>query len=218
MTYEMLVGDPPVHRQHRAVDRRQGDDGEADRRPRGSATPSRPSVEHAVLTALQKLPADRFASAKEFADALVRHRQVVGQLRPDGRRPHALTRLPRLARAVAPRVPRRCSPLISIAAVAAGWLFAAARARRRPHRLRRRPPRQRADDLRRDHVLDGLWHGPAQPVGVAQGRLRGVRGPAGRLDPALVPEPEGRLRPPHQRVPGRHRSADLSRRVPCGVH
>jgi serine/threonine-protein kinase len=30
-----------------------------------------PAVEHAVLTALQKLPADRFGSAKEFADALV---------------------------------------------------------------------------------------------------------------------------------------------------
>ena len=29
-----------------------------------------PAVEHAVLTALQKLPADRFGSAKDFADAL----------------------------------------------------------------------------------------------------------------------------------------------------
>ena len=41
----------------------------------GSATPCRDAVEDAVLTALAKLPADRFASAAEFASALAASRR-----------------------------------------------------------------------------------------------------------------------------------------------
>ena len=69
VTYEMLLGEPPftgptaqaivaklmTEKPARIIHRR-------DRVP--------PEVEDAVLTALEKLPADRWASAKEFADAL----------------------------------------------------------------------------------------------------------------------------------------------------
>ena len=41
-------------------------------------------VEHAVLTALQKLPADRFGTAKDFADALDGTGKG-GDVRRDGR-------------------------------------------------------------------------------------------------------------------------------------
>jgi serine/threonine-protein kinase len=69
MTYEMLTGEPPfTGNTVQAIIAKAMTE-----RP---IPPSRlrdtvpPAVEHAVLTALQKLPADRFASAKEFADAL----------------------------------------------------------------------------------------------------------------------------------------------------
>jgi serine/threonine-protein kinase len=69
MTYEMLVGEPPhTGRTSQAIIARLLTD-----RPR-SVQESRPSVpEHidgAILRALEKLPADRFDTAKEFADAL----------------------------------------------------------------------------------------------------------------------------------------------------
>jgi serine/threonine protein kinase len=69
MTYEMLVGDPPFT----------GSTAQAIVAKAMTEKPMPPSrlrdtipiaVEDAVLTALQKLPADRFATAKEFADAL----------------------------------------------------------------------------------------------------------------------------------------------------
>jgi serine/threonine-protein kinase len=69
MTYEMLVGDPPFT----------GITAQAivakvmTERPRAIHTQRDtvpPAVEHAVLTALEKLPADRFATAAQFAEAL----------------------------------------------------------------------------------------------------------------------------------------------------
>ena len=63
VTYEMLIGDPPFTGPHRAGDRRQGDDRAAAPASAGSGAASRPQVEAAVLTALEKLPADRFATA-----------------------------------------------------------------------------------------------------------------------------------------------------------
>jgi len=69
MTYEMLTGEPPF----------MGANSQAivakvlteTPRPLRLARPNvSPAVENAVLTALQKLPADRFGSAKDFADAL----------------------------------------------------------------------------------------------------------------------------------------------------
>ncbi|MEO5799555.1 MAG: protein kinase [Gemmatimonadales bacterium] len=69
MTYEMLIGDPPFT----------GSTAQAiiakvmTSEPVGLTTQRRsvpPAVDDAVLTALQKLPADRFATAAEFAAAL----------------------------------------------------------------------------------------------------------------------------------------------------
>src|SRR5436190_9656029 len=69
MTYEMLIGDPPFT----------GSTAQAivaqvlTEEPRPLVVRRRsipPEVEHAVLTALEKLPADRFGSAQEFAAAL----------------------------------------------------------------------------------------------------------------------------------------------------
>ena len=69
VTYEMLTGEPPFT----------GPTAQAIIAKVVTTSPTRPSlarhtipphVEQAVLTALQKLPADRFASAAQFADAL----------------------------------------------------------------------------------------------------------------------------------------------------
>src|SRR5688500_5715841 len=69
LTYEMLSGEPPhIGHTSQAIIARLLTD-----KPR-SARASRPAVpEHvdwAVQRALEKLPADRFSTAKEFADAL----------------------------------------------------------------------------------------------------------------------------------------------------
>ena len=120
MTYEMLVGDPPFT----------GSTVQSIVAKVMTEKPIPPSrmrdtipagVEHAVLTALQKLPADRFASAKEFADALVAtgkssdsYAATVATARPP--------RLPRLASAVA-LAGLGAAALISIAAGAAGWFI-----------------------------------------------------------------------------------------------
>ena len=73
-----------VHRHHRAGDRGPGGDRDA----RARSAPQRhtipPHVEAAVLTALEKLPADRFATAAEFAEALQDK-----SIRLHGRRPAA---------------------------------------------------------------------------------------------------------------------------------
>jgi Tol biopolymer transport system component len=69
MTYEMLVGDPPFTGStvNAIVAKVLTEKPIAPSRLRDTVPPA---VEHAVLTALQKLPADRFASAQAFADAL----------------------------------------------------------------------------------------------------------------------------------------------------
>ena len=68
--YEMVTGQPPLHRAHRA-----GDPGSALRRtPVPSLRAARPDVplalEQAITRALQKSPADRFATAGEFVEAI----------------------------------------------------------------------------------------------------------------------------------------------------
>ena len=69
VAYEMLAGEPPFTGPSvQAIVARV-----LTEEPRGLATQRKSvpaGVEHAVLRALQKLPADRFASAKEFTDAL----------------------------------------------------------------------------------------------------------------------------------------------------
>ena len=70
VTYEMLTGEPPHTGEHVAGDHRPGADRAAalDPRLRDRAVPEH--VEAAVERALEKLPADRWATAKEFAEAL----------------------------------------------------------------------------------------------------------------------------------------------------
>ncbi len=110
VVYEMLTGDPPFSGSTaQAVVARV-----VTERPR-SLTPQRhsipPSVEIAVLTALEKLPADRYASAAEFAGALT---SPSGDHHPSWRGPAAGGR------------PRRTALLIGLGlvglALAAGWL------------------------------------------------------------------------------------------------
>ena len=69
LTYEMLTGEPPfTGLNSQAIVAKALT--EAPRPLRLSRPSVSPAIEAAVLTALQKLPADRFASAKDFADAL----------------------------------------------------------------------------------------------------------------------------------------------------
>ena len=69
VTYEMLAGDPPfTGSTAQAIVAKVMTDEPASLRRHRKAIPEQ--VEDAVLTALEKLPADRFGSAAEFADAL----------------------------------------------------------------------------------------------------------------------------------------------------
>ena len=69
MTYEMLTGEPPFTGPNsQAIVAKVLTETPPPLRPKRPTVSS--SVEHAVLTALQKLPADRFGTAKDFADAL----------------------------------------------------------------------------------------------------------------------------------------------------
>ncbi|HET9276143.1 MAG TPA: protein kinase [Gemmatimonadales bacterium] len=69
MTYEMLLGEPPfTGPTAQSIVAKVMTERPAPLRPRRDRIP--PHVEDAVLTALEKLPADRFASAAEFAAAL----------------------------------------------------------------------------------------------------------------------------------------------------
>ena len=71
MTYEMLVGDPPfTGSTAQAIVAKVVTETPRPMLPQRHTIP--PHVEAAVLTALEKLPADRFASAAEFSDALNR--------------------------------------------------------------------------------------------------------------------------------------------------
>ena len=69
VTYEMLLGDPPFSGSTgQAIVARVITEPPRPLAPRRHTIPAH--VEVAVLTALEKLPADRFGSAKEFSDAL----------------------------------------------------------------------------------------------------------------------------------------------------
>jgi len=114
ITYEMLTGDPPFT----------GSTAQAivarvlTETPRSLTTQRRtipPHVEGAVLTALEKLPADRFESAKEFAEAL--DGRVAG--RPGGTmaRPASASAVPPYPLAAAVSV-----ALLATALALWGWL------------------------------------------------------------------------------------------------
>ena len=69
MTYEMLVGDPPfTGSTAQAIVAKVMTERPRAIHPQRDTVP--PAVEDAVLTALEKLPADRFATAAQFAEAL----------------------------------------------------------------------------------------------------------------------------------------------------
>jgi eukaryotic-like serine/threonine-protein kinase len=96
--YEMLAGEPPfVGPTPQAVTAQHAQDSPPPLNVRRPGVP--PQVEQAITRALHKLPADRFASATEFAAALPRHRT-----------PSAPT-------ATTSAAPRRRSPHVS----RAGW-------------------------------------------------------------------------------------------------
>ncbi len=115
MTYEMLTGEPPfTGLNSQAIVAKVLTEQPPLLRPKRPLVP--PAVENAVLTALQKLPADRFGSAKDFADAL------------DGKGNYPATvitpasRLARPSRLAQP-VMLAAAALIATAAGAAGWFF-----------------------------------------------------------------------------------------------
>jgi serine/threonine-protein kinase len=118
MTYEMLTGEPPfTGLNSQAIVAKVLTEQPPPLRPKRPLVPS--AVENAVLTALQKLPADRFGSAKDFAEAL------------DGKGgnyaatiPISSTRLARPARLTRPVV---LAALALTAIAAAGWLLGNAR-------------------------------------------------------------------------------------------
>ena len=101
MTYEMLTGEPPfTGLNSQAIVAKVLTETPPPFRPKRPTVP--PAVEHAVLTALQKLPADRYGSAKDFADAL--DGKGVAPTPPQWRYPrHPPTRPTRLTRPVIAR-------------------------------------------------------------------------------------------------------------------
>ena len=117
ITYEMLTGDPPfTGSTAQAIVARV-----VTETPRSLTAQRRtvpPQVEAAVLTALEKLPADRFASAAEFAEAL------------EGRGPTRATRA--IAAAGAAGAGRWRTIAIGAGAVAVVAVIAAVAAWRRP--------------------------------------------------------------------------------------
>ena len=117
MTYEMLAGEPPfMGPNSQAIVAKVLTEQPPPLRPKRPMVS--PAVEGAVLTALQKLPADRFGSAKDFADAL--DGKGGGTYAPTvamaATRP---TRPTRLTRAVT----LKALALISTAAGTAGWFL-----------------------------------------------------------------------------------------------
>jgi serine/threonine-protein kinase len=89
MTYEMLTGEPPFTGPNsQAIVARVLTEQPQAIRPRRPTVP--PGVEAAVLSALQKLPADRFASARAYADGLDRRQFAdTAIMAPASRRPFA---------------------------------------------------------------------------------------------------------------------------------
>jgi eukaryotic-like serine/threonine-protein kinase len=114
MTYEMLLGEPPfTGPTAQSIVAKVMTEKPAALMPRRDRIP--PHVEDAVLTALEKLPADRFASAAEFAKSLTEDGKT--QRRKDG------TRQGRKDTTPGRLVPVLVAVLVLVAALAAwSWL------------------------------------------------------------------------------------------------
>ncbi len=118
VTYEMLTGDPPfIGSTAQAIIAKVMTEKPAGIRRQRERVPD--EVEDAVLTALEKLPADRFATAAEFAAALsgragartVRSPSASSRLHPSA--PATLRPLPLVAGALA---------LLALGALTGGWI------------------------------------------------------------------------------------------------
>jgi eukaryotic-like serine/threonine-protein kinase len=116
--YEMLTGDPPfTGSTAQAIVAKLLTERPADVRRSRSTVPE--SVDEAVLTALAKLPADRFASAAEFAQAL-ESGTLAGRLTPG--RPTIASAVARRSRLRWAGVPSLLAAFAVLAALAAwGW-------------------------------------------------------------------------------------------------
>jgi serine/threonine-protein kinase len=116
MTYEMLTGEPPfTGLNSQAIVAKVLTEQPPPLRPKRPTVSA--TVEGAVLTALQKLPADRFGSAKDFADALDgtgKGATYAATVVTAASRPGGLTRPTRLGFLAA-------AALISAAAGFVGW-------------------------------------------------------------------------------------------------
>ncbi|CAN5327128.1 hypothetical protein BH09GEM1_BH09GEM1_41030 [soil metagenome] len=139
LTYEMLAGEPP----HSGATAQAIIARLMTEEPRPLSTVRRsvpPHVEAAVRCALEKLPADRFATAKEFGDALQGRGAALPSLTSAG---SATLRLGQRA-----RVASVAAALLSIVATAAGigWWRAAHTTPRSVRFVVDAPPGQRIDD------------------------------------------------------------------------
>ena len=115
VVYEMLVGEPPfTGPTAQAIIAKVLT--EEPRPPTGQRKTVPPALEHAVLTALAKLPADRYGSAAEFSAALTAQAPAAQGVagvrpalppRPRRRRPRCA---PRWCRASAPSPPAAAAP------------------------------------------------------------------------------------------------------------
>ncbi len=115
VTYEMLSGDPPFSGSTaQAIVARVVTEPPRPLLAQRHTIP--PHVEAAVLTALEKLPADRFGTAKEFAEALSSP-HVLTSSRPGSSRPHVLTS----SRPGTTRTSRLPALLLATALLAAAW-------------------------------------------------------------------------------------------------
>ena len=108
VTYEMLTGDPPfTGSTAQAIVARMMTEAPRPLVVQRHTIPA--PVEAAVLTALEKLPADRFATAAEFGAAL--------QRAPEGARPEATRPMRSVAAPSAPRGARRAARLAAVPAL-----------------------------------------------------------------------------------------------------
>ena len=116
MTYEMLTGEPPFTGPNsQAIVAKVLTETPPPLRPKRPTVSS--AIENAVLTALQKLPADRFGTAKDFADALDGKGGTYAETVAT-----PATRLLRPARLTRPAVSALCA-LCALCAFGAAWLL-----------------------------------------------------------------------------------------------
>ena len=179
VTYEMLVGEPPfTGPTAQAIIAKVMTTEPVSLTSQRKSVPA--AVDDAVLTALQKLPADRFATAAEFAAALTGG----STFRTATRSTQAARSSHRPWRAHQPRAGGCLG-----GTAGAGSLGAQGETLGRPDGVRRGPAGQCPHEFRR-HLVQRLLRGAAQEYfDLSRRRLHRVRRPPGRLDRTLVSQP-----------------------------